>query len=219
MVNSKPCWVGPPSMISGMRPPRLVITCSARVGLIDPLALAEGAARGRPTVGGAPAWWHERVRGSRRSEGRPSQSRRCRHRTERNDKVSGPGQWISASASRFAENLPMLRRRRVRHVDDQRVEARASLGLVDSCHSLGIGRVGREAINRSQSDPRPARQRRSGARLRRLLRRRRQNPRIHETRLEDYNSCVNIRRVRARSVLRRRCQDGSSAPGSPAIRS
>ena len=31
-----------------MRPPRLATTCSARVGLIAPRALAEGAASGRP---------------------------------------------------------------------------------------------------------------------------------------------------------------------------
>ena len=50
MVDSSPRSVGPPSMISGIRPPRLFSTCSARVGLIEPLALAEGAARGRPTA-------------------------------------------------------------------------------------------------------------------------------------------------------------------------
>ena len=47
MVDSRPWVVGPPSTISGIRPPRLARTCSARVGLILPLALADGAASGR----------------------------------------------------------------------------------------------------------------------------------------------------------------------------
>ena len=39
MVDSIPRSQGPPSRINGIRPPRLASTCSARVGLIEPLAL------------------------------------------------------------------------------------------------------------------------------------------------------------------------------------
>ena len=48
MVDSSPSLVGPASSIIRTLPPRLANTCSARVGLIDPLALADGAARGLP---------------------------------------------------------------------------------------------------------------------------------------------------------------------------
>ena len=53
--DSRPRAVGPPSTISGIRPPRLASTWSARVGLIRPLALAEGAASGLPVARAAPA--------------------------------------------------------------------------------------------------------------------------------------------------------------------
>jgi hypothetical protein len=50
MVDSSPASVGPSSTINGIRPPRLASTCSARVGLIDPLAFADGAASGLPVA-------------------------------------------------------------------------------------------------------------------------------------------------------------------------
>ena len=71
IVDSMPALVGPPSRISGMRPPRLASTCSARVGLIRPLALAEGAASGRPTASQqAPASPDARARAARSWAGR-----------------------------------------------------------------------------------------------------------------------------------------------------
>ena len=49
MVDSKPRSVGPASMINGMRPPSDFATCSARVGLIEPL-IATGPNRTRVVV-------------------------------------------------------------------------------------------------------------------------------------------------------------------------
>ena len=71
IVHSRPCAVGPPSTISGMRPPRLARTCSARVGLIRPLALADGAASGLPTASSRSriAGWAGRAERDRRQAG------------------------------------------------------------------------------------------------------------------------------------------------------
>ena len=50
IVDSIPALVGPSSITSGIRPARLVATCAARVGEIEPLALADGAASGSPVA-------------------------------------------------------------------------------------------------------------------------------------------------------------------------
>ena len=108
-----PRSVAPPSMISGMRPPRLFSTCSARVGLIDPLALADGAASGLPRRAAAPASPDAPARAGRSSEARPSRARQCRNPARSGTtSVSGPGQCSLASVRASSSNSPIARRRR-----------------------------------------------------------------------------------------------------------
>ena len=136
-------------MISGMRPPRLFSTCSARVGLIEPLALADGAARGRAAV--AQQRLHRRMRRHAKADGRKAGG----------DDGGDPGMWpkrnhqrqrtrpiaLSQVASLAPELADPLGGRKVRHMHDQRVEAWSSLGLVDARYCLGVGRVGCEPID------------------------------------------------------------------------
>ena len=151
IVDSMPRSVAPPSMISGMRPSRLASTCAARVGLIRPLALADGAASGlavacssacmagcagtRSAMVGRPAVTSEAIGASVPAAARPGSAARANAR--------------SASARACALNVAdRLRRRQVRNMDDQRVEARPALGLVDARDGLGIGGIGGEAVDR-----------------------------------------------------------------------
>ena len=63
--------------------------------------------------------------------------------------VSGPGQ--NAPASSFARHRKARereRRRGVRHMRDQRIEARPALGGVEPRDRLAVGRVGAEAVDR-----------------------------------------------------------------------
>ena len=63
--------------------------------------------------------------------------------------VSGPGQNASARRRRaVVEHALAPRRREVRHMRDQRVEARPPLGGVDPGDRARVGRVGAEAVDR-----------------------------------------------------------------------
>ena len=150
MVDSRPCAVGPPSTISGMRPPRLARTCSARVGLIRPLALAEGAASGRA----------DRVEqvAHRRMGGRADRDRGEAGGDQRGDRRAVAQRQDERQRARPVALAPALRASSskrgdfsgladVADMDDQRIEARPALGLVDARDRLAIGRVGGEAVD------------------------------------------------------------------------
>jgi len=101
-------FVAPPSMIRGIRPPRLLRTCSARVGLIEPLALADGAASGRLQARSSAciAGWS----GTRRPTlGRPAVTSEAISASGRSGttRVSGPGQCSRESATASAPNSPI----------------------------------------------------------------------------------------------------------------
>ena len=95
-------------------------TCSARVGLIDPLALADGAASGRPTalkracIAGCAGTLRPIVgRPAVTSEAMPASSR------SGTTSVSGPGQCSLASSARLVEHADPFGRLEARHMDDQ----------------------------------------------------------------------------------------------------
>ena len=95
-------------MISAMRPPRLARTWSARVALILPLALAEGAASGFPVAASSAciAGWA----GTRSAMvARPAVTSGAIPASSRNGttSVSGPGQCASASARAVSSNTPI----------------------------------------------------------------------------------------------------------------
>ena len=62
--------------------------------------------------------------------------------------VSGPGQSARQPARQRRELGQRLGHRQVGAMDDQRIEARPPLGLVDRQHRIGVGRVGAQAIDR-----------------------------------------------------------------------
>ena len=149
MVDSRPCAVGPASTISGMRPPRLAATCSARVGLIRPLALAEGAASGLPVASSrsriagwagariaivaSPAVTREAIGGAaaeRQDEGQRAGPIAFRQ---------GAGLIAELSDFRGLIDAPDM--------DDERIEARTALGFVDAGDRFAVGRVGGEAVD------------------------------------------------------------------------
>ncbi|MET3824332.1 hypothetical protein ABIC16_000025 [Sphingomonas sp. PvP055] len=105
MVDSTPAAVAPSSTTSAIRPPSDATTCAARVGLIAPLALAEGAASGTPAA--AISARIARCAGTRiaivsnpavTSDAIPASGR------SGSTKVSGPGQNAAASARAVASN-------------------------------------------------------------------------------------------------------------------
>ena len=105
IVDSNPASVAPSSRINGTFPPRLLATCAAVVGEIPPLALAEGAAKGRPDAAINPCI--ARCRGTRTaivanpavtSEAIPESP------LTGSTNVNGPGQNAAASARASASN-------------------------------------------------------------------------------------------------------------------
>jgi hypothetical protein len=97
--------VAPSSITRGIRPARLAATCAARVGLIEPLALAEGAASGRPHA--ASKACIARCAGTRIAiVGSPAVTSEAIPASARNGstKVSGPGQNRSARSRATASN-------------------------------------------------------------------------------------------------------------------
>ncbi len=150
-------------------------TCSARVGLIDPLALAEGAASGRPVARSSACiagWAGTRSaiveRPAVTSEAMP---RSCSQRHDERQR-SRP-MLVPQAARASAENSPIRSAdRQIRHMDDQRIEARPALGFVDASDSLGSSSHPPRVRKPSPLRPRPADLRRSAARPRRLPHRR-----------------------------------------------
>ena len=138
-------------MISGMRPPSEASTWLARVGLIRPLALADGAASGLPTASSSAciAGWA----GTRSAMvGRPAVTMlgdAAHPSRSGTTSVSGPGPMLPRPAPALrSSNAPIaLGRGQVRHMDDQRVEARAALGGIDARDRFGVGGVGGEAVD------------------------------------------------------------------------
>ena len=67
---------------------------------------------------------------------------------ERDDEGQWAGPMRSSEVERgLVERAKLAGCCKVRDVDDQRVEARATLGGVDPHHGFGIGRVGREPVD------------------------------------------------------------------------
>ena len=224
MVDSSPRSVGPPSMISGIRPPRLFSTCSARVGLIEPLALADGAASGRPTARSKRL--HRRMRRHAKADRRqPGGDERAiaRISPQRHDQRQRSGPMLRGQrASLVTELADPLRGREVGDVDDQRVEAGPALGLVDPRDCLGVGRVGGEAVDRLGRH----RDRLAGEDQPRgfgdALVTEGKDPRFASGERGLHENCATLsaaltRRARARSARRHRSRAGASARGSPAI--
>ena len=218
-----PRSVAPQSMISGIRPSRLCSTCSARVGLIEPLALAEGAASGRPVARSSACI--AGCAGTRRPiVGSPAVTSDAMPASGRSGttSVSGPGQCCSASVSAsLAELADPLGSGEIRHVHDQRVEARPALGLVDARDGVGVGRVGGEAVDRlgrhrdwlaGEDQPRGFGDRFIAEG---------KDPGLHADAAQSDSGAPTagkFRRSRARSQAPPdRCRDGSCARGSPAI--
>ena len=147
-VDSRPTAVGPLSMIRSIRPSRSARTCSARVGESRFDRLALGAAIGWPRPfdeaagdlpGGTP-------HADRRLAGRhqvgddrgPVQDERERTRPE----PSGQGFRVVGP---FGDAFPGLVD--TRHVDDQRIDRRPSLGREDPRDGRGIGGDGPQAVD------------------------------------------------------------------------
>ena len=151
MVDSRPTGVGPPSRIRSTRPSRSASTCCAVVGETWPERLAEGATIGLPNAASSVARDRMRpARAPRWCRGRRSQDRRPGSRAAfGSTSVSGPGQKAAASRSashRTRASAP--RRVGVRHMRDQRVEARPALGGIKPRDRLAVGGIGAEAVDR-----------------------------------------------------------------------
>ena len=125
-------------------------TCSARVGLIEPLALADGAASGRPTARSSAciAGWA----GTRRPiVGRPGGDERGDRRAgpQRHDQGQRPRPMLLGKRARLVGKLAdRFGRGEIAHMDDQRVEARAGPWLRRFGDRGGVGGVGGEAVDR-----------------------------------------------------------------------
>ena len=148
MVDSMPRWVAPPSITSGIRPFSDASTWLARVGLISPLALADGAASGLP---------HALSRACIAGWAGTRSAMVCRPAVtmpgiggtlhQRDDEGQRPWPMLLRKLSRFAvEPADALGRFQVRDVDDQRIEPRPSLGGINARHRFGVGGIGGEAV-------------------------------------------------------------------------
>ena len=141
--------VGPASMISGMRPPSEASTCAARVGLIRPLALADGAASGLPTAASsaciAGCAGHPE-RDGRQAGGDDAGDRRVREQRHDQGQRARPMR-LGKRARLGIEGADRLGGGEVGDMDDQRVEGRAALGGVDARDGGGVGGVGGEAVD------------------------------------------------------------------------
>ncbi len=148
MVDSTPAVQGPPSS-TGTRPSNPATTCAAVVGDSRPERLAEGAASGRPAarISSSASGWSG-MRMPTVSSPAVTISLRPAPGLRRSTSVSGPGQNCGEPPGEGAELDQFLGHFEVGHVDDQRVEARPALGLVDLEHGVGIGGVGAEPVDR-----------------------------------------------------------------------
>ena len=118
------------------------------VGESLPEGLAEGAASGRPAArisASASGWSGMRMP----TVSRPAVTRSLRPASARlgSTRVSGPGQKRAELFGQRRELDQRFGHREIGDVDDQRIEARAALGLVDLEHGVGIGGVGAEAVD------------------------------------------------------------------------
>ncbi len=169
-------------------------------------AAGVGRRRGERPPDRAQQRLHRRMRGNAKADGRQAGGddrgdagvRRAAERPA----SAGPANAASASARAPSSKTPMRSAAaKVGNMNDQRVEARSSLGFVDAGDSFGVGRVGGEAVDRLGRRPRPARRRGSAARLRRCVIAEGKDPRLHAdaARRIPLRPRGSTRRVRARS--------------------
>ena len=122
----------------------------ARVGLIRPLALADGAASGRPDAASSAciAGWAGTRSAMRRQAGGDEAGDAGIRRAAARPASAAPANAPRPARAPASSNTPIaLGRCEVGDMDDQRVEARPALGRVDPRDRLGIGGVGGEAVD------------------------------------------------------------------------
>ena len=149
--NSSRHWVGPPSRMRSMRPPRSASTCAAVVGETWPDRLADGATTGRPSAGEQIA--RDRMRRARAP-------RWCRGRRSRDPRPGSP-RASAAPASAGPARTPRraaLRRGRKRRERGARaarsatwaisgLNARPALRRIEPRDRRAVGGVGAEPVD------------------------------------------------------------------------
>ena len=151
MVDSTPTLAGPPSMIRSMRPSRsaqhMLRRRSARHGRTDwptarpPACRTPSADRARPVWSGTRTAIESSPAVASSDTGQPS--------AFGSTSVSGPGQNTPASSLASSEKRASASAAlRVRHMRDQRIEARAALGRIEPRDRFAVGGVGAEAVDR-----------------------------------------------------------------------
>ncbi len=150
MVDSMPRFVAPPSTISEIRPPRLFSTCSARVGLIEPTGVCRGG--GKRPAASPQQRLHRRMVRHADSDVRQAGSDEGNNRrigSKRDDERQRTWPVRPSERERLvAEFADPLRCAEVWYMDDERIEARAALCLVDAGDRLCIRRVGGKTVDR-----------------------------------------------------------------------
>ena len=148
-VDSSPIGAGPPSRIMATRSPKSASTCAAVVGLTWPERLALGAATGRPAARSSAC--ATGCAGHAQCDGVEPRGRQLCHRTtillghhERQRARPERGCQLPAGIGEAAEPGGGIR---IRHVHDQRIEVRPSLGGKDRRDRPAIGRVRPEPVH------------------------------------------------------------------------
>jgi hypothetical protein len=131
-----------------MRPPRSAATAAALVAETRPEELALGAASGRPVAAISRAAKPTGMRRPTVPSPRRDQRADAGAFAQRHDEGERAGpEGIGQPLRHGIEDADAIGHGAIGDVDDQRVEARAALGLVDARHGLPAGGVGGEPVD------------------------------------------------------------------------